>query len=59
MVIGGSNGAGRVDDIEMLSPDPTTVPVPSCLRDLNPFTSDKTPSGAAGGTTEPGESVNS
>ena len=40
MVIGGSAARDTrawVDDIEIVSGDPTTSPVPDCLRDLNPF----------------------
>ena len=40
MVIGGSaarNTRDWVDDIEIVSTDPTTTPVPECLRGLNAF----------------------
>ena len=40
MVIGGSaarNTRDWVDDIEIVSTDPGTTPVPDCLRELNPF----------------------
>ena len=38
MVIGGkADRGGWSDDIELISPDPNTTPVPSCLSDLNSF----------------------
>ena len=38
MVIGGySYSRGSLDDVELLSLDPTTYPVPDCLAQLNPL----------------------
>ena len=34
MVVGGDR---QTDDIEVVSPDPNTTPVPSCLSTLNSF----------------------
>ena len=64
MVVGGYTNSSvpntwvRIDDIEVVSTDPNTMPVPSCLSELNPF-----PYGvilySAGGTAVPGKSVKS
>ena len=57
MVLGGYTSSGYTDDIEVISPNPTTAPVPSCLTELNPFPF-STIRNSAGGTTVPGESPN-
>ena len=36
MVIGGYNGS-QLDDVELVSIDPTLNPVPECLTQLNPL----------------------
>ena len=37
MVIGGYDGRNAIDDVELVSLDPTLQPLPDCLTKLNPF----------------------
>ena len=53
MVIGGYNGS-QLDDVELVSLDPISQPVPECLTELNPLP--VTVYEAAGGLDYSGES---
>ena len=53
MVIGGYNGS-QLDDVELVSLDPISQPVPECLTELNPLP--VTVCSAAGGLDYSGES---
>ena len=37
MVIGGYDGRNAIDDVELVSLDPTLQPLPDCMTKLNPF----------------------
>ena len=37
MVIGGYDGRNAIDDVELVSLDPTSQPLPDCLTKLKPF----------------------
>ncbi len=40
MVVGGFNGGGRLDTVELISLDPVNHPVPDCLKQLGNYPED-------------------